>query len=351
MSGKTAISWTDYSSNPIKYRDNETGRNVWACVKKSAGCANCYAEALALRWGNGRQFSRPNIAQVTPFLDEKEMARLLSPKAIPSGSKVFVGDMTDVFGSWVPDESLDRLFGVMALRPDVTFQLLTKRPERMAAYLTADTGEFGYGARSRIWWGARHYAELILHRNAYDALPIGKPGMGPEGIYLRDWPLPNVWLGTSVENQEAADARIPHLLQAPAAVRFLSCEPLLGSVDLMNVNYSAYLREFMRQAAGDKGAASVGDEAVLDVLHGTWDDGWDAGSDGKRLDWVIVGGESGPKHRPMDLDWLASLVRQCQSAGVPVWVKQDSGQHPGRQGRIPDALYVQQFPTVGVPSA
>lgn len=330
MTTQTAISWTDYSSNPIKYRDNETGKTVWACVKKSSGCANCYSEALALRWGKGRQFSRPNLAQVTPFLDEKELKRLMSEKAIPLGSKVFVGDMTDIFGSWVPDSYLDLVFGVMALRRDLTFQVLTKRPKRMALYV-ASLLERGVPVMVR---------DSDTQRALYlDRVPAH------EDIA---WPLPNVWLGVSTEDQRAADERIPHLLNTPAAVRFLSCEPLLGPVDLTNVNYSAYLREFMRQAAGDRGAASVGDEAVLDVLHGTWDDGWDTGDDGERIDWVITGGESGPHHRPMDHDWLLSLLIQCQSAGVPVWVKQDSGQHPGRQGRIPDALYVQEFPTVVV---
>lgn len=305
MSTKTEISWTDYSSNPVKYRDNETGKTVWACVKKSAGCANCYAEALALRWGKGRQFSRPNLAQVTPFLDEKELKRLLSEKAIPSGAKVFVGDMTDLFGSWVPDEFLVSLWRVFAQRHDVTFQVLTKRPERMVALL-----------------GSKEF------RYAVD-----------EGL-TDDWvfPLPNVWLGTSVEQLSGCGYRITELQKAPAAVRFISAEPLIGPLDL-----SRYLG-VCRRCDGSGIMAIV----HLRTNYGRCD--VCNGSGTVSLEWVIVGGESGPKHRPMDPDWLASLVGQCREAGVPVWVKQDSGQHPGRQGRIPDDLYAQQFPSVAVPS-
>lgn len=298
MSTKTAISWTDYSSNPVKYRDNDTGKTVWACVKKSAGCANCYAETLALRWGKGRQFSRPNMARVTPFLDQKEMARLMSEKTIPRGAKVFVGDMTDIFGSWVPAEFHLRLWRVFAQRHDVTFQVLTKRPERMAAIV------------SKV---ASQVADEI--------------GGCP-------WPLPNVWLGTSVEDQRAADARIPHLLQAPAAVRFLSCEPLLGPINL---------RDVMCDLPGREAFVSI------DALSGEWAPPGDPPVRGA-INWVIAGGESGPGYRQMDVDWLRSLVGQCQEAGVAVWVKQDSHVYPGRQGRIPDAMYVQQFPNAAVPT-
>jgi len=267
MTTKTAISWTDYSSNPIKYRDREDGRTVWACVKKSGGCANCYSEALALRCYKGRAFNRPNIDKVEPFFDENEAKKLLSTRAIPSGSKVFVGDMTDVFGSWVPEATLVRLFSVFAARKDVTFQVLTKRPERAAALLSKVV--FPYEVR----------------RNGH-----------------LDWPLPNVWLGTSVEDQAAADSRIPHLLSVPAAVRFLSCEPLLGTVN-------------------------IDPDWMMD------------------LDWVIVGGESGPKHRPMDLNAFKSICAQVRVAGgVATYVKQDSGLYPGRQGRIPDDLWLHQWP-------
>lgn len=307
MSTKTAISWTDYSSNPVKYRDNDTGKTVWACVKKSAGCANCYAETLALRWGKGRHFSRPNLARVTPFLDQKEMARLMSEKTIPRGAKVFVGDMTDIFGSWVPVEFHLRLWRVFAQRHDVTFQVLTKRPERMAAIV------------SKV---ASQVADEI--------------GGCP-------WPLPNVWLGTSVEDQRAADARIPHLLQAPAAVRFLSCEPLLGPVDLRSIPDPSAPGAWRFDALAGGWYLPASEDGAPEVPG----DGPDMGG---LISWCIAGGESGPGYRQMDVDWLRSLVGQCQEAGVAVWVKQDSHVYPGRQGRIPDAMYVQQFPNAAVPT-
>jgi len=126
-----------------------------------------------------------------------------------------------------------------------------------------------------------------------------------------------VWLGTSVENQAAADERIPHLLATPAAVRFLSVEPLLGPVD------------FSRW---------------LPIRHSTGLAPWVPDGDRRDLHWVIVGGESGPGARPMDLAWARSLIEQCRAARVPVFVKQDSGPKPGRQGRIPDNLWVKEYP-------
>jgi hypothetical protein len=131
------------------------------------------------------------------------------------------------------------------------------------------------------------------------------------------WPLPNVWLGTSVEDQRAADERIPHLLATPSAMRFLSCEPLLGPVDLE------------RPPAGSRPYPGSG-------IYPPWYV--------QQLDWVIAGGESGPNYRPMDPSWLTSLVEQCRAAGVAIYVKQDSGLYPGKQGRIPDDLWIHEFP-------
>jgi protein gp37 len=312
MSNETAIGWTDFSSNPIKYRNIETGKAAWACVKKSAGCLNCYSEALALRWNKGQAFSRPNIDKVVPFVDDKELKRLATDPKL-SGKRVFIGDMTDIFGSWVSDDFLDRLFAAFAWRQDVTFQLLTKRPERMAAWFRETfqfhrtDGGIGFHGRQERVFDAMQEDEYADPNNDADWMPDGSykwPG----------WPLPNVWIGTSVENQAAADERIPHLLATPAVVRFLSCEPLLGPLNLFDCD--DHTGKLTGVAAG--------------------------------IDWVIVGGESGPRHRPMNMDWLTDIVEQCRWAFVPVFVKQDSGQYPGKQGRIPDALYVQQFPETAV---
>jgi protein gp37 len=134
---KTSIEWTDYTSNLIRYRDPE-GRSVHGCIKVSAGCANCYASAWSARGLTGERggaFTAKRQATLTPYFDDAEAQRILRTRV--TGKRIFVGDMTDVFGEWVPDEMLDRMFAVFALRPDLTFQVLTKRPERMRAYFPA----------------------------------------------------------------------------------------------------------------------------------------------------------------------------------------------------------------------
>ncbi len=266
---RTAIQWTDFTSNPIKYQ-HITGDTVWSCVKVSAGCQNCYAEALAKRFGRGGPFTVSQMVITKPVLDEAELKALLSVKRLPPGSKVFVGDMTDIFGEWVPDEMIDRLYATFALRPDVVFQVLTKRPERRRNFLTA--------AHEAVW------------RIVREATGSGA------GI---PWPLPNVWEGTSVEDQDAADVRIPALLATPAAVRYLSVEPLLGPVDIM-VGF-----QWARGSLSDHYKPPI--------------------------DWVIVGGESGAGARPMDIAWARSLRDQCAAAGVAFFMKQ-MGARPYRSG-------------------
>lgn len=301
MATATKIQWTDYSSNPIKYRDKATGRVVHACVKHSAGCANCYAESIAHRF-EGRKFTRADMEKVKPFACDKELVDLLKSKKL-AGKKVFIGDMTDVFGEWVTDEMLNKMFAVMGLRKDVTFQVLTKRADRMAEYMN---GVYRRGAindaaittfEEYLWWNTMGHEQ---HHNKIS---------GPA------WPFPNVWLGVSTENQAAADERIPHLLRVPAAVRFLSVEPLLGPIEFSNVTR----RADCVQQLGKK---------ALEGIH-----------------WVIVGGESGPSARPCEVEWIRSVVRQCKAAEVPVFVKQDSGSRPGMQGRLDDDIWnTKEFP-------
>lgn len=253
---KTAIGWTDYSANPLKYRD-ASGAVKWACAKVSAGCTNCYSEALAKRWNRGGDYNLGEVSKLTPFMDDKEISRMLTYKPA-SGTRCFVGDMTDIFGEWAPDELLDRLFTTFAHRHDVTWQILTKRAERMRAFLSD-------GQRA--------------------------PGR---------WPLPNVWLGVSCEDQQRADERIPHLAATPASIRFISAEPLLSAINLRN---------------------HIGD-----------------------LDWIIVGGESGPRVRDCGVDCIQDIAQQCRSASVPVYVKQDAHRLPGQQGRIRDEFWLKEFP-------
>jgi len=253
----------------IPYLD-EVWNVTHGCTKVSAGCANCYAARLSDRFPHGG-----NFGDVIP-----RESQLDKPLHWRRPRRVGVCFMSDLFHERVPDEFLDKVFAVMALTPQHTYVLLTKRPERMRMYISDPALD--------------------------DRLCELNEELGPRG-----WPPPNVWLGVSVENQQAADERIPLLLETPAAEWWLSVEPLLGAVDLSRYLPSPHVRLTGRPT----------------------------------LDWVVVGGESGPKARPMEGGWLMDIMAECSEAGVPVYVKQDSGPRPGQQGRIPDALWaVKQLP-------
>jgi protein gp37 len=262
----TSIAWTDKVWNPV------TG-----CTKVSEGCRNCYANAVADRFWGARKFT--DVRMHTDRLDQPLQWR--KPK------RVFVNSMSDLFHEYVTDEFIDRVFAVMALAPQHTFQILTKRPHRMRHYISGEgTGNGG---------SLRRAHEVIKQAN--QAMLDGK-GVWP------GWPLPNVWLGVSCEDQKTADLRVPVLLEIDCAVRFLSCEPLIGPIAL----------------------GSVPGVGVLDALH-----------------WVIVGGESGPGHRSMDLDWARSIRSQCAAARVPFFFKQGNGPRPG-MGENALGELVQEFP-------
>lgn len=283
MADGTQIEWTDATVNAVN-----------GCTRVSPGCGGpgphggCYAERLA----GTRLRNHPSRAGLTKQtssgprwtgevrLNEKA---LLEPLGWKRPRRIFWNAHGDLFHENVPDEWIDRCFAVMALTPQHQHQVLTKRAERMRAW-------FDRAATS----GGR--------------LDIACAADDPLLFDVIDWPLPNVWLGVSVEDQTRADERIPHLLATPAAVRFLSCEPLLGPVDLgAAVRRAESLIEYF-QRVGDR----VGDREIID--------------------WVIVGGESGPKARPMALEWAQSLVDQCRAAAVPCFVKQ-LGASPTRNGK------------------
>jgi protein gp37 len=197
-----------------------------------------------------------------------------------------VPSMSDLFHEQVPFEFVDKVFAVMALSPQHTFQILTKRPERMRDYATNGFGRL-----------ADAIIRMRRERGDHSAV-VPLPHVQPGAPW---WPLPNVWLGTSVEDQRAADERIPHLLNTPAAVRFLSCEPLIGPVRITR----------FLAACGDPEHRHTGRcESYFP---------------GERVGWVIAGGESGPKHRPMNSDWARSLRDQCVRADVPFFFKQWGG--------------------------
>jgi protein gp37 len=255
----TGIAWTDHTFNPW-----------WGCAHVSPGCVYCYAETFAQRvghdvWGakgERRLFGEKHWAEPLRWDAHAEAAGVRE--------RVFCASMADVFEDHpaLPPER-DKLWELIAATPALDWQILTKRPENIPAMLPA-------------LWG--------------------------DG-----WP--NVWLGVSVEDQQRADERVPKLLSVPAAVHFLSCEPLIGPVDLWD--YSPAMTE------------DRPDEEVPGV------------------DWVIVGGESGPQHRQMDPRWLSAIANVCDRTGISLFTKQDSGLRPGHQGRLSGALWGRkEFPQV-----
>lgn len=310
--GKTTIEWTEFSTNPIRARNPKTNKTGHFCVKISAGCANCYAAHFNLQHrggiGTGLDFIPQNESKLDIFLDQAELEGIIRRK---KSTTYFWCNMSDLFGPWVKDEWLDQCFAAMIRTPWHIHQILTKRPERMRAYL-----------ESRI------------------KVP------------------PNVWVGVSVENEAAALERVPLLLTTPAAIRFLSCEPLLGRLDL-----SRWLQTGRCQSRGGGPLAfRCGLEAGHEGNHSALMETKAPWFGLRELHWVIVGGESGANARPCEPAWVAEIVAQCQAAKVPVFVKQlgsqwaaggrgapPAGLRRDRKGGNPDLwpshLRVRQFPT------
>jgi protein gp37 len=291
MGEQTAIAWTDHTFNPW-----------WGCERVSPGCQHCYAEAFAKRTGNlvwGKSADRR-------FFGDKHWAEPLKwdRQAAADGRPhlVFCASMADVFEDR-PElvEHRARLWDLIDATPHLIWQLLTKRPENVLAM---------------DGWGA-------------------------------SWPA-NVWIGTTVEDQQRADERIPQLLQIPAPVRFLSCEPLLGAVDLRWWLSCEHLSE---EGEGDDRWRCM----ACGALHRYVEDPHGStyiGGDRYRRDqlepggigWVICGGESGAGHRPLDIDHSRSLRDQCATAGVPYFFKQIGGHHPTSGGDLLDGEQLKAFP-------
>jgi protein gp37 len=280
MSIKTTIAWTDMSWNPVR-----------GCSLVSAGCANCYAMKTAHRFNKpgmayegltelGPQGPRWNgkIQLVREALDE--------PLHWNKPRRVFVNSMSDLFHEDVPFEFIDQVFAVMLCSPRHTFQILTKRPARMLEYVNTDAGF----RRSGYIWNAAYKVKGIK---------VPKRKMPPP------FPYPHIWLGVSIEDQATADERIPILVQTPAAVRWISAEPLLGD---LYISHSTLLFN---------------------------------------LDWVVVGGESGSQARPCNIAWIRSIRDQCRAAYVPYFIKQlgarpfEDGCEPGHvwRGTNPASLH------------
>ena len=259
----TTIEWTHRPGtkgetwNPIRARNRKTGGVGHFCEHVSEGCRNCYAEAMqGWRFDNPIRYAAQDLDQVELFLDEK---MLVQPVHWCQPRTVFVCSMTDLYGPWVPDEWIDKIKAIEALCPRHTFIELTKRPERMRDY-TLEISRFCAAPET---WGF----ELRTWRCAPEA----------------GWPLPNVWEGTSVEDHDTAQARIRELQKVPAAVRWISFEPMLGPID----------------------CTFLGDPAFWKGIH-----------------WCVVGGESGRGARPMHPKWPRWVRERCIVHSIPFFFKQ-----------------------------
>lgn len=261
----TGIEWTDETWNPT------TG-----CDRVSPGCENCYAETMAKRlkkMGSPAYQEDGDPRTSGPgFKLQMHEDRLDQPLRWTRPRRIFVDSMSDLFHPDVTDEFLAEVWAVMSMAEEHTFQILTKRHARMRGVV-----------------GHPMFKLMVNAARMRRGVPVLPDSRRDDGTYA--WPLTNVWLGVSVEDQERADARVPHLLETSAAVRFLSCEPLLGPVDL-RLNFRTDRDDMTSPKRRE-------------LLH-----------------WVIVGGESGPDARPMHPDWVRSLRGQCVDAGVPFFFKQ-----------------------------
>ena len=309
MADGTKIEWTDATWNII------TG-----CSVVSAGCKHCYAMKLAgtrLAHHPSREGLTIDTAAGPVWNGEVRFNDqwLLQPLDWTKPRRIFVCAHGDLFHESVPDEWICAVFAIMASTPQHTFQVLTKRPQR-----------------ARRWFERmrdRATAEGYLHECLKGRMGYDHPRR--PAVNLAAWPLPNVWLGVSVEDQAAADVRIPELLMTPAAVRWISAEPLLGSVDLQLVAVPLDQDNLRRpwDFDGYKFNALTKDDE---------DRFYQAPS---ALDWVVVGGESGAGARPMHPDWVRALRNQCAAAGVPFLFKQWGEWNPytrpgGYDWRLPD---------------
>lgn len=305
MASQTSIEWTATVNEDGSVTKGFNWNVLSGCSRKSAGCENCYAEKMTKRLAAMGQVKYQGLLNDhgrfngTIKFSEKD---LLAPLSWKKPRKVFVNSMSDLFHEKVTDEMIDKAFAVMALTPQLTYQILTKRPERMREYLIG-SNLVGDG-EGRAW----RVEQAMCEFNNWQSVN----GESPE------WPLPNVWLGVSVEDQKTADERIPLLLQTPAAVRWISAEPLLSAVDF----------EHFIMCDGE----NVDGEFL--EKNGWAYDSWSGGFMGPNthrdscyapepgIHWIVVGGESGPNARPFDIQWARDIIAQCKAADVPVFVKQ-----------------------------
>lgn len=290
MGEKTRIEWADATVNVTS-----------GCDKVSAGCKNCYAERT---WPRLSAPGQPYAGR--KFTDIKLHPERLKDLGRGRGKRIFINSMSDLFHEAVPDEFIDQVCATCALHPENDYLILTKRAERQREYLTEKD------IKTRI--ANQMYARTnVVPCFAADA------GQDRHAPWITLWPLPNVIGMVSVEDQKTADERIPELLATPWAVRGVSYEPGLAGVD------------FGRWLGGGNALPEYTPHRPR-----------------RGLDWIIVGGESGPGARPFDIEWARKTIGDCRAAGVPVFVKQDSGPRPGQRGRIPLSLWIKEFPKVAL---
>lgn len=293
MGRNTPIEWCDHSW-PV----------VNGCRRCSPGCEHCYAERLiATRLRHMPKYK--GLAIYNEFgpkwSGESRLwpSDLDAPLRAKKPGKIFVADMGDLFYEQVTNEEIAAVFGVMMACPHHTFQVLTKRAKRMRKWFE----EVPINVIDYI----RDAAEDVFAKQHYDMTAANRRAIAAGHRAMRGqkgWPLPNVWLGVSVENQEYAEKRIPELLTTPAATRFVSYEPALGPVD-----FYAYLKSELR------------DQCLTELKSATL----------PGLDWIICGGESGIGARPFDIGWATAVRDQCEKAGVAFFLKQ-LGKHPQIDG-------------------
>jgi len=283
---KSNISWTEQTWNPIV-----------GCSIVSPGCKNCYAmkmanrlEAMHVSQYAGTTHKVNGNAVWTGKVARAPEKTLMAPLKRKIPTTYFVNSMGDLFHEDVPDEWIDQVFAVMALCPQHTFQILTKRAERMEEYSDEQMKDtLGPGDH--------------IHNISCKVLTKFHDDRFLRGAIQRGWPLKNVWLGVSAENQEQADKRIPHLLNTPASIRFVSLEPQLERIDLTT---------YLTCSNG-----SCEDNTFCDgCVH------YLSEEDDDQLDWVIQGCESGHGARAFDISWAYSMRDKCAAAGVPYFLKQ-----------------------------
>lgn len=288
MASNSKIEWTDATWNPVR-----------GCTRVSEGCRNCYAERMAARGLPGLNSPKTGdsfaimTASGPHWTGKVELieSALKIPLRWRKSRRIFVNSMSDLFHESLSDDAIDRVFAVMALCPQHAFQVLTKRAERMRGW-TDRLQKMADDWKPHTKRGEFTPSDVLNFKHMHRTF-----GRGPAFPY-KPWPLSNIWLGVSVEDQKNLD-RIKHLRNTPAAVRFLSLEPLLE--DLGDLN--------------------------LDGIH-----------------WVICGGESGPGARPMHPGWVRSVRDQCAAASVPFFFKQWGGVHKKAAGRLLDGREHMEFP-------